>query len=171
MGIGLIDIDAKDCMMLKAHQSLSNKELSLRNKTMVDFYIGVIKRYRKELLKLSTLIVADAYFSTSTFVNGIKKEGFSLISRFRDNACLFYVYAGPRTRKRGRPKTKDGKIDMKNLDLTRMEKMEMKDIEGTKLFQGFEPSSNLRSYQMRSQYLSLLQGCKVQQCHEDHQPH
>ena len=69
-------------MMLKAHQSLSNKELSLRNKTMVDFYIGVIKRYRKELLKLSTLIVADAYFSTSTFVNGIKKEGFSLISRF-----------------------------------------------------------------------------------------
>ena len=41
------------------------------------------------------------------------------------------VYAGPRTGKRGRPKTKDGKIDMKNLDLTRMEKMEMKDIEGT----------------------------------------
>ena len=131
MGIGLIDIDTKDCMMLRAHQSLSNKELSLRNKTMVDFYISVIKRYRKELLKLSTLIVADAYFSTSTFVNGIKKEGFSLISRFRDNACLFYVYTGPRTGKRDRPKTKDGKIDMKNLDLTRMEKMEMKDIEGT----------------------------------------
>ena len=113
------DINTKDCMMLRAHQSLSNKELSLRNKTMVDFYISVIKRYRKELLKLSTLIVADAYFSTSTFVNGIKKEGFSLISRFRDNACLFYVYAGPRTGKRGRPKTKDGKIDMKNLDLMR----------------------------------------------------
>ena len=53
--------------------NLDDKELSLRSKTMVDFYIGVIKRYRKELLKLSTLIVADAYFSTSTFVNGIKK--------------------------------------------------------------------------------------------------
>ena len=46
MGIGLIDIDTKDCMTLRAHQSLSNKELSLRNKTMVDFYISVIKRYR-----------------------------------------------------------------------------------------------------------------------------
>ena len=140
MGIGLIDIDAKDCMMLKAHQSLSNKELSLRNKTMVDFYIGVIKRYRKELLKLSTLIVADAYFSTSTFVNGIK-EGFSLISRFRDNACLFYVYAGPRTGKRGRPKTKDGKIDMKNLDLTawrrrRRKKYEENSLYFDSLFQG-----------------------------------
>ncbi|MCW4078171.1 hypothetical protein [Segatella copri] len=36
------------------------------------------------------------------------------------------LYTGPRTGKRGRPKTKDGKIDMKNLDLTRIEKMEMK---------------------------------------------
>ena len=131
MGIGLIDIDANDCMMLRAHQSLSSKELGLRNKTMVDYYISVIKRYRKELLKLSTLIVADAYFSTSTFAGGIKKEGFSLVSRLRDNACLFYVFNGPRTGKRGRPKIMDGKIDMENLDLTRMEKMEMKDGEGT----------------------------------------
>ena len=35
------------------------------------------------------------------------------------------------TGKRGRPSTRIGKLDMKNLDLTRMEKMEMKDIEGT----------------------------------------
>ena len=131
MGIGLIDIDANDCIMLRTHQSLTGKELGLRDKSMTDFYISVIKRYRKELLKLSTLIVADAYFSTSTFVNGIKKYGFSLVSRFRDNACLYYVYNGPRTGKRGRPKTKDGKIDMNKLDLTRMEKMEMKKAEGT----------------------------------------
>ena len=78
MGIGLIDIDANDCIMLRAHQSLTGKELGLRDKSMTDFYISVIKRYRKELLKLSTLIVADAYFSTSTFVNGIKKYGFCL---------------------------------------------------------------------------------------------
>ena len=63
MCIGIIDIDAKDSMMLRAYQSLSNKKQSIRNKTMVDFYISVIKRYRKELCKLSTLIVADAYFS------------------------------------------------------------------------------------------------------------
>ena len=131
MGIGLIDIDANDCIMLRAHQSLTGKELGLRDKSMTDFYISVIKRYRRELLKLSTLIVADAYFSTSTFVNGIKKYGFSLVSRFRDNACLYYVYNGPRTGKRGRPKTKDGKIDMNKLDLTRMEKLEMKKEEGT----------------------------------------
>ena len=131
MGIALIDIDAHDCIMLRAHQTPSFKELNLRSKSMVEHYIGVIKRYRKELLKLSTLIVADAYFSTSTFANGIKEHGFSLISRFRDNACLFYVYNGPRTGKRGRPKVKDGKIDMQNLDLSRMDKMELKETEGS----------------------------------------
>ena len=41
--------------------------------------------------------------------------------------CIRDSYTGPRTGKRDRPKPKDGKIDMKNLDLTRMEKMEMKD--------------------------------------------
>lgn len=131
MGIGLIDIEANDCIMLRAEQTPSTKELNLRSKSLVEHYITVIKRNKKELLKLSTLIVADAYFSTSTFANGIKKFGFDLVSRFRDNACLFYVYNGPKTGKRGRPKTKDGKIDLKNLDLTRMEKMEMEEGEGT----------------------------------------
>lgn len=131
MGIGLIDIDVHDCIMLRAHQTPNSKELSLRSKSMVEHYISVIRRYRKELRKLSTLIVADAYFSTSTFADGIKEHGFSLVSRFRDNACLHYVYDGPRTGKRGRPKTRDGKIDMQNPDYTRMEKMEMKSDEGT----------------------------------------
>ncbi len=131
MGIGLIDTDANDCIMLRAEQTPNGKELNLRSKSLVEHYITVIKRYKKELLKLSNLIVADAYFSTSTFANGIKQHGFHLVSRFRDNACLFYTYDGPRTGKRGRPKVKDGKIDLKNLDLDRMEKMEMKDEEGT----------------------------------------
>ena len=131
MGIGLIDTYANDCIMLRAEQTPNTKELNLRSKSLVEHYITVIKRYKKELLNLSNLIVADAYFSTSTFANGIREHGFHLVSRFRDNACLFYTYGGPRTGKRGRPKVKDGKIDLKNLDFDRMRKMEMKDGEGT----------------------------------------
>ena len=56
MGIGLIDIDTKDCMMLRAHQSLNNKELSLRNKTMVisiSASLSVIPRHSSVKLDLS----------------------------------------------------------------------------------------------------------------------
>ncbi|MCI6369989.1 MAG: hypothetical protein MR819_03135 [Prevotella sp.] len=73
-------------MMLRAHQTPGMSELKQRNKTLVQHYIGVIKRYSKELVKVTDIVVADAYFSTSTFVDGIAEFGFHLVSRFRDNA-------------------------------------------------------------------------------------
>lgn len=130
MGIGLVGIDSNNCIMLRAHQTPGQKESALRDKTLVDHYIGVIKRYRKELLKMTSLIVADAYFSTSTFVEGIKKYGFRLVSRLRDNACLYYLYDCPRTGKRGRPRVKGNRIDLKKLDFTKMEHLDIDGLEG-----------------------------------------
>ena len=121
MGLGLVDVMANTCMMLRAHQTPGMSELKQRNKTLVQHYIGVIKRYSNELVKVTDIVVADAYFSKSTFVDGIAEFGFHLVSRFRDNADLRYLYTGPRTGKRGRPKLIDGKIDYEKLDYSRME--------------------------------------------------
>ncbi len=71
MGLALVDVHANNCMMLRAHQTPSTSELQLRSKTLVQHYIAVIKRYRKDLLKASDLIVADAYFSIRPFVDGL----------------------------------------------------------------------------------------------------
>ena len=65
-------------------------------------YIAVIKRYKKELLKVTDIVVADAFFSIRPFVDGIKECGFHLVSRFRDTASLYYVYTGPRSHTPGR---------------------------------------------------------------------
>ena len=72
-----------------------------------------------------------AFFSIRPFVDGIKECGFHLVSRFRDTASLYYVYTGPRSHKPGRPKTLDGKIDYKKLDLTRMVELHIEGLEGT----------------------------------------
>ena len=130
IGIGLVNIDANDCIMLRSHQTLSPKELNLRDKTQVEFYISVIKRYRKELLKLTNTVVADAFFSTSTFTNGIKKLGFNIVSRLRDNSCLFYIYEG-KQKKHGRKRFKGDKIDFGKLKYSRMTKLEIEGLEGT----------------------------------------
>ena len=130
MGIGLIDADKNNCVMLRAHQTPSSSELKLRSKSQMQHYIGVIKRYSKELIKLSDIIVADAFFSTKDFTDGIGKHGFSLVSRFRDNADLRYLYTGPRTGKRGRPRIYDGKIDTRKLDHSRMELLEIEGMMG-----------------------------------------
>ena len=63
-------------------------------------------------------------------MDGIKEHGFNLVSRFRDTANLHYVYMGSRSKKRGRPKTLDGKINYKKLDLTRMVEMHVDGLEG-----------------------------------------
>ena len=50
--------------------------------------------------------------------------GFDLISRFRDDAALFYPTLLRNQRaKEGRPKLYDGKIDMANLDTSRAAKI------------------------------------------------
>lgn len=130
MGIGLIAVNQNKCMTLRAHQTLGTSALKMRNKTLVDYYVSVMKRYSKKLLAITDIVVADAFFSTATFKQGIANLGFSLVSRFRDNACLFYLYTGPRTGKRGRPKVKDGKIDFSNLDYSRMEEMHIDGLDG-----------------------------------------
>ena len=130
MGLGLIDIDAHNCMMLRAHQTPGTSELKMRNKSLTDHYIGVVKRYSKELLKLSNLIVADAFFSNRTFYEGIRKYGFHLISRFRDDARLYYLFEGERTGKRGRPRMIDGKIDCKHLDKSRIQLLPIEGLMG-----------------------------------------
>jgi hypothetical protein len=61
--------------------------------------------------------VADAYFSKESFVTGVKSLGFNLISRFRDDVSLKYLYTGPKSGKRGRPQKFSGKVDLKNPDM------------------------------------------------------
>ena len=56
--------------------------LALVNMTLVQHYIAVIKRYKKDLLKVNDIVVADAFFSIRPFVDGIKEYGSHLVSRF-----------------------------------------------------------------------------------------
>lgn len=130
LGIALVDADIRDAMMLRAVQTQNASELKARDMTLSQWYLSVLKKYRDDLLKMTTLLVADAAFSNLPFLSGLKEIGFSLISRLRSNAVLYYIYDGPRTGKRGRPKTKDGKIDFANPDKKRMKRIDIDTSEG-----------------------------------------
>ena len=130
LGIAVVDADIKDAMMLRAVQTLNATELKAKDMTLSQWYLSVLEKYRTDLLKITSLLVADAAFSVLPFVEGLKEIGFSLISRLRSNAVLYYIYEGPRTGKRGRPKTKDGKIDFSNPDKSRMTRLDIAPEEG-----------------------------------------
>ena len=89
LGIAVIDADIRDAMMLRAVQTLNSTELEGKKFTLNQWYLSVLKTYRTDLLKITSLLVADAAFSVLPFVEGLKEIGFSLISRLRSNAvCI-----------------------------------------------------------------------------------
>lgn len=116
LDIAVIEADIKDAMMLRAIQTLNATEFKAKDMNLSQWYLSVLKKYRAELLKIILLIVADAAFS----IRGLKGTGFSFISCLRSNSVLYYIYDSPRTGKRGRLKTKDGKIDFTNPEKSRM---------------------------------------------------
>lgn len=130
LGIAVVDADIKDAMILRAVQTWNATELKAKSMTLGQWYLSVLKKYKDNLLKITPLLVADAAFSNLAFVTRLKGIGFSLISRMRSNSVLYYIYDGPRTGKRGRPKTKDGKIDFANPDKSRMRRMDIDASEG-----------------------------------------
>lgn len=67
-----------------------------------------MKRYSKKLLSITDIVVADAFFSTSTFEKGMSELAFYLVSRFRDNACLHYI--PKKEKRRGRPRVKGTRL-------------------------------------------------------------
>jgi hypothetical protein len=123
LGIGLIDMDNKDCISLQAVQTPDNQTLENNDVNLIDWYLLVLKSMKNKLQSVSRYVVADAYFSKTNFAAGLKEMDFHLISRFRDDAVLFYPTPEKPTGKRGRPKLYDGKIDTANLDKSRAEKI------------------------------------------------
>lgn len=130
LGIGVIDVDLHDCMMLRAVQTTLGSGKEKDEMSLYQWYATVLKEYRPKLQRVSRYIVADAAFSKKTFVNMVISEGFHLVSRLRNDAILHYLWEGGRTGRRGRPKTKGDKIDFGNLDKSKMERLGIDPADG-----------------------------------------
>ena len=125
LGIGLVDIDNNDCVSLESVQTPDSQTLEGRDSNLTDWYLLVLASMKDKLHRASRHVVADAYFSKSTFVEGLHGMGFALVSRFRNDAVLFYPTLQKPTGKKGRPRLYDGRIDMANLDKSRVEKIDI----------------------------------------------
>lgn len=121
LGIGLVDADDKDCVALSAVQTPDTVTLDNQDSNIVEWYASVLASKKDQLQKLSRNIVADAFFSKEPFVTPMCEKGFEVISRFRNDAVLYYPTTKEHTGRRGRPTLYDGKIDFANIDLTRCE--------------------------------------------------
>jgi hypothetical protein len=118
-GIAAIDITNKTAFHLEAVQTPTYKDIEEKEMTLLDWYADVIIQRKDSLCSISKILVADAYFSKQPFIDKILKQtDFQIISRFRNDSDLMYLYNGNTTGKRGRPKKYTGKINFSNIDKT-----------------------------------------------------
>ena len=124
LGIALVDADTREAYAIRAVQTLIQRihrgrrpkcVVHIERNSLVSHYLKALYDFRDQLLQLSNIIVADAFFSKATFVQGIDTLGSELVSRFRDDVRLRYLYTGKKTGKKGRPQKFDGDIDLTNL--------------------------------------------------------
>ena len=129
-GIGVVNATRRECMALRAvqtpdkHWLAENLGKGGKKADLHDWYIKAVKDHARQLLAITDILVADALYSTEKIVTAMVAQGFVMASRLRKDTVLRYVYAGPRTGKRGAPKKYEGRIDPMNPDLGRMERVD-----------------------------------------------
>lgn len=92
MAIGAISLSRHTCVMLGAIQSPNFKTLeSEQNMSMLDWHISLVRTKASELLSLTDILVADAFFSKYEFVNEVVAMGFRFVGRLRVDSFLRYL--------------------------------------------------------------------------------
>jgi hypothetical protein len=122
VGIAAIDIDNHTAFHLDAPQTMPRD-----NQTLPEIYANMLISRKEQLLALTNVVVADAYFSKKAFVNPLLKNEFTFIGRLRKDADLLYLNKEKSTKKRGRPKKYAGKVDPKNINEDYMESVPSQD--------------------------------------------
>jgi Transposase DDE domain len=112
-GLAAIDLDNHTAFHLDAVQTLIGDKEKM---SLTDWYANVIRERCETLCAISKYLVADAWFSKKPFADQITAINMHLVSRLRDDADLKYLYLGPATGGKGRPKKYAGKIDIANID-------------------------------------------------------
>ena len=130
LGIGVIDVDLHECMMLKAVQTTLEKDEEKKEMSLYDWYAKVLEDDKVTLQRICKVLVADSAFSKRPFIDKVMKVGFHVVSRLRHDAALFYTWDGEPTGKPGRPRVKGDKIDVRNIDISKVNELDLGETEG-----------------------------------------
>ncbi|WP_244972403.1 transposase [Prevotella denticola] len=130
LGIGVIDVDLHECMMLKAVQTTLEKGEEKKEMSLYDWYAKVLEDDKVTLQRICKVLVADSAFSKRPFIDKVMKMGFHVVSRLRHDAALFYIWGGEPTGKPGRPRVKGDKIDVRNIDISKVNELDLGEPSG-----------------------------------------
>ena len=98
--------------------------------SLYDWYAKVLEDDKVTLQRICKVLVADSAFSKRPFIDRVMKMGFHVVSRLRHDAALFYTWDGKPTGKPDRPRIKGDKIDVRNIDMSKVEMLGLEETSG-----------------------------------------
>lgn len=121
--MAIVDVTSNCAYTLSATQTPPQQELVNGDKeqSRVDFYLAQLHDTRPLLPASVKYLAADGFYAKQKYVDGVRACHLHLITKLRVDADLRYLYAGPRLKRRGRPKLYDGKVNFQ--DLSRFEEL------------------------------------------------
>lgn len=110
--LSVVDVDKRTAWHLDVVQTPGPAEREAKNIGLIDHYVQTVLWQGRRCQQLSGYLAADAYFAKVSFIDRIcDSTGLHIVSRLRKDASLRYLYDGPRTGRRGRPREYGGKVD------------------------------------------------------------
>ena len=98
--------------------------------SLYDWYAKVLEDDKVTLQHICKVLVADSAFSKRPFIDKVMKMRFYVVSHLRHDTALFYIWDGEPTRKPGRPRVKGDKIDVRNVDISKVNELDLEETEG-----------------------------------------
>jgi Transposase DDE domain len=110
-GFAAVDLEANTALHYFAAQTLPENGQGLMN-----FYCSLLKANASELVKMSSYLGVDAYFSKKSFVDTAMENGLHVITRLRDDAVMHYTPPPKKEGQMGRPKKYGDRFWARNPD-------------------------------------------------------
>jgi hypothetical protein len=114
--LAFVDVAAATAMHGIAEQTPSPDSLKTESKTLVNHYVSIIQKHVEKIKSVTRYLAVDGYFMKREFIKPLLKEGLHIITKARHDANLRYLYNAEKTKRRGRPKTYDGKVNTTAID-------------------------------------------------------
>jgi len=118
--LAFVDVANATALHGVAEQTPSPKSLQASGKTLVTHYVGIIEKHLKDILSVTSYLVADGYFMKKDFIKPFFRQGLHVITKARSDANLLYLYKGKQKGGKGRPRLYDGKVNIAALDKRRI---------------------------------------------------
>lgn len=115
-----VDVTAATALHGLAEQTPWPRTLKEKGQTLINHYVGVIKKHLKQIKELTCYLTVDGCFMKKEFIQPLLKEQLHVITKMRQDANLKYLYKGEQQHTRGRPKLYDGKVNTNAIDRRRI---------------------------------------------------